>query len=256
MTATKLAYQCANSPPVDDLEPYTGHCATCGDQITQGVPQSKINNPTFSQHGDFLKGSHVCSACVFLYRAGKAKPGNFAAIEGMPLAYLSIADTGDKQSWQDLLHQIKDLPPSTLCTGVLTTDVKPRLWPRMRKASIGAFGLYVHASDYDVSQWIEFDLSDCLSAIKLIQQAMALGYSKTFIYTSLYADHKTTTKHLEKVLGLESALSAIRQQSHFLPALLIARKESTDVTSASTAAKPAATTTSGNQPDQAQLGLL
>lgn len=180
ITAPQYVYHCAKSPDVDLVENANCVCATCAAEIPMGVPISKIENPTFSQNADFLRYSkHVCVACAWLYWAGKGKPGNFIAA-GSSYAQLVISHESvveNKEPWFKALNRIADMPTDTLACGVLTTDVKPRLWPRTKLATVGNFGLYVHAQDYDLSAYVEFDLFECLRISELIRAPLISGYS-------------------------------------------------------------------------------
>lgn len=223
MTHTQLCYQEAGYPPVENLQPTDAYCATCGQHTSQGVNQNDINNPTFSQHGDFLKGEWICPACTFMYRQGKARPGNYLAIDGHGFNYLAISAEGDKKSWNEMLADLVKLPKNTKVTGVLTTDVKPRLFPRTQLVTVGDFGLYIHAGDYDVSEYREFDLDDCLQAIKLINEALSFKFTKGSIASNLFDYFKIATKDLAVTQDLELRLSKIRNNPAFIPALIIAR---------------------------------
>lgn len=223
MTHTQLCYQEAGCPPLESLQTTDAYCATCGQHTRQAVNQNDINNPTFSQHGDFLKGEWVCPACTFMYRQGKARPGNYLAIEGHGFNYLAISAEGDKKSWNEMLADLVKLPKNTKVTGVLTTDVKPRLFPRAQLATVGDFGLYIHAGDYDVSEYRDFDLDDCLQAIDLINEALSLKFTKGSIASNLFDYFKIATKDLAVTQDLELRLSKIRDNPAFIPALIIAR---------------------------------
>ena len=223
MTHTQLCYQEAGCPPLESLQTTDAYCATCGQHTRQAVNQNDINNPTFSRHGDFLKGEWVCPACTFMYRQGKARPGNYLAIEGHGFNYLAISAEGDKKSWNEMLAELVKLPKHTKVTGVLTTDVKPRLFPRAQLATVGDFGLYIHAGDYDVSEYRDFDLDDCLQAIDLINEALSLKFTKGSIASNLFDYFKIATKDLAVTQDLELRLSKIRDNPAFIPALIIAR---------------------------------
>lgn len=220
MTHTELCYELAGKPTIDDLQDVDAHCATCGSACTQAVNQKDINNPTFSQHGDFLKGEWVCPACAFMYRQGKAKPGNYLAVEHDKLHYLSISGV-DKLSWREIVPMLLQKDPNTKVAGVLTTDVKPRLFPRTNLATIGDFGLYIHAPDYDVSEYREFDLSDLMANIELIEKILSHKFTKTSIMQGLFTYHKMAVKDPVLTADLERRID--RSNPAFIPALIIAR---------------------------------
>ncbi|MDY0136360.1 MAG: hypothetical protein RBS36_04235 [Thiomicrospira sp.] len=166
MTPTELVWIAQNRPtPPFKTSGYQGICGTCGASIDgDGVHIKEIDNPTFTNHADFFRfeSTHVCNACASLYSAGKAKPGNFIATDqGFDYTVISLESVvEDKKPWLQVVNDLKSMPANTKVCGVLTTDVKPRLWPRMRLNTVGQFGLYVHAPDYDVSTHVDFDLTD------------------------------------------------------------------------------------------------
>lgn len=219
MTHTELCYLLANKPQIDDLQETDSHCATCGSHCTQAVNQKDINNPTFSQHGDFLKGEWICPACAFMYRQGKAKPGNYLAVQNGDLHYLSISGTG-KTSWREIVPQLTQKDPNTLVAGVLTTDVKPRLFPRTQLATIGDFGLYIHATEYDISEYREFDLTDLMTLIEQIETILSHKFTKTSILQGLFTYHKIAVKDPMLTAELDKIE---RTNPAFIPALIIAR---------------------------------
>lgn len=224
LTASQLTYLSAGKPLVDQVENTSGFCATCAAEITKGIPISKIENPSFSQHSDFLRYSkHVCDACAWLYWAGKGKPGNFIAAgnryDQLVISHESVVE--DKEPWHKALLRIIEMPADTLVCGVLTTDVKPRLWPRTKLATVGNFGLYVHATDYDLSAYIDFDLKTCLHISEIMREPLVSGYSKSSIYHGLLTDFARSSKDPAKALNIESKLNQYRSDPAFIPALLI-----------------------------------
>jgi len=224
LTASEHIYKCAESPQVDHIEDASCFCATCATEITKCVPISQIENPAFSQHSDFLRYSkHVCEACAWLYWAGKGKPGNFIAAgnqyDQLVISHESVVE--DKEPWHKALLRIIQMPANTLVCGVLTTDVKPRLWPRTKLATVGNFGLYVHALDYDLSAYIDFDLKTCLHISEIMREPLISGYSKSSIYHGLLTDFARSSKDPAKALNIESKLNQTRSDPAFIPALLI-----------------------------------
>lgn len=261
---TLMAWRAAGSPVVDlPHESVSVHCATCGALISTGVPISEIETPTTAGHADLFRfGSHaVCDGCAWLFMAGKGRPGNFIAYGGM-LEYTVISlnsVVADKRPWLHVLRDLSVLPADVPVTGVMTTDVKPRLWHRARLASVGRFGLYVHAPEYDVSEWRDFSLRDCLDAIDVITQALASGYSKASCYFGLLRDFARASKDPDAALRMEHDLAAIRTAPHFLPALIaagITKENRNEQSSIKSRAEPVSTTAGGDKSDQAQLGLL
>lgn len=266
MSASSHTWQAAGQPahPYKE-EAISSRCATCGDSLAVGVPLADIETPTMANHADyFCYGTkHVCRACAWFFTIGKGRPGNFLAC-GDRLEYLVISlesVVADKRPWLTALSELAGLPPETLVTGVMTTDVKPRLWPRARLATVGSFGLYVHAPDYDVSGWREFELSACIATIEVMRGPLRAGYAKTSLYHGLFRDYARACRDPAQAAEWDKHLARHRQAAHFLPALIAAgttQEEKKDVKL--TAAKPDGNlepaADGGNQPAEAQLGLF
>ena len=228
-TSSVLAWRAAGRPRQEKYKTseFSGICTTCGTPIDgDAVAVSEIDNATFSNHADFFRfgTSHVCSACAWLYGAGKGKPGNFIATpERYEQAVISLDSVvEDKRPWLEVVSDLVQMPTYTPVTGVLTTDVKPRLWPRARVCTVGSFGLFVHCPDYDTSQFLEFDLAELIELIGLMRQPMLAGFSKQAIYFGLMRDFKRFQKDPAQVLGWEKQLQEWRDNPAFLPAVLIA----------------------------------
>src|SRR5690606_9412743 len=222
MSHTQLAWRAAGMPRHGfDCRVYSAVCATCGAKSDENVLISDIETPTTAGHADLFRfgGSFVCGACAWLFAAGKGRPGNFI-VYGDQFEYTVISlesVVADKRPWLRVLRDLSELSPTTPVTGVMTTDVKPRLWHRARLATIGRFGLYVHAPDYDVSEWRCFDLARCLEAVEVITRALALGYAKASCYHGLLRDYARASKDPASALELDAALAAHRDAAHFLP---------------------------------------
>lgn len=230
MTPSRLSWWAAGRPrPADKyaISQHHGTCSTCGAGIDgDAVAVDEIDSKAFSNHAETFRfgGSHVCLACAWMFGMGKGKPGNFIAYPGrFEQAVISVESVvEDKRPWLTIIREIAALPPETPVAGVLTTDVKIRLWPRARLYSVGRFGLYVHCPDYDISQNIECDIHELLAAIDLMLPILAAGFAKASLWYGLYRDYTRITKHLDKAPGWESRLREIRHTPVFLPALLMA----------------------------------
>ena len=201
----------------------------CGTEIDgEAVPAKRIIKSTTvgdSQLFRFRQATHFCIPCAWLMELGKGRPGNFIASTpmGFELAVISIKSVvQDKRPLLHIVRDIAQLPPETQITGVLTTDVKPRLWHRCQIATVGDFGLYVHAPDYDVSEWRHLDLPTLLSTIDDLLPILRAGYAKSAAYHSLFNDYKRASRDPAETLRLESTLARLRQRPEFLPALLMA----------------------------------
>lgn len=210
------------SEPVDG-----GCCATCGAILSnEAVHISEIENPTFSNHADFMRygSKHVCHACAWLYGAGKGKPGNFLATpDKYELLVISLDSVvADKRPWLEAIYDLQKLPPETPVCGVLTTDIKPRLWPRMIAGTAARPNLLVHALDYDISTPVAFQLTELLQIIDEIIPALQLGFSKTNCYRGLVNDYARFSKQPDVTLAIEQRLSPLRKHPAFIPAVLMA----------------------------------
>lgn len=227
MSASRLAWHAAGQPPHEYRASATsGICATCADALVDGVPLAQIETPTFANHADYFRfgATHVCPACAWLYGIGKGRPGNYLAygdrIEFTVISLESVVT--DKRPWLDVLRELATLPGDTPVAGVMTTDVKPRLWPRARLASRARCGLYLHAPDYDVSEFREFDLDACLSLVDLMLPALSAGYAKASLYFGLLRDHTRTRRDPAQAMHWETTLASHRHQPYFVPALIAA----------------------------------
>lgn len=228
LTASQLVYHASGEPPHKYVEEeHQGSCATCASPLAHGVDMAQINNPTFSNHSEFFKfGTHVCRACAWMYGDPKRTHRNVLCVGDelwWPMISVESA-TDERPSWMGLLallfHEPEDYPPGTPVTGVLTTDPKPRMWPRMRVGALGGFGLYVHAPDYDVSGWRDLDLGILRDVSGVVRDALLLGFAKTRIYHGLPGDYAKARKDPARIISLEEQLRLVRSWPEFVPALL------------------------------------
>lgn len=228
-----LAWRSAGKPSHGyrtEKVPADTRCATCGAYTVliddQAVHLGEIETPTTANHADFFRfGSrHVCAGCAWLFNAGKGRPGNYVSVPGrFELTVISLESVvEDKRPWLTVLRDLQALPHDTPMTGVMTTDVKPRLWPRSRLATRGAAGLYVHVPDWDISEWRPFDLDACLSAIDTMLPVLAAGYAKASLFFGLMRDHARAARDPAQALRWEAELRQLREQPHFVPALIAA----------------------------------
>lgn len=269
LTAPQLAWTAAGCPRPNEkykLSPHVGICSTCGTAIDgDAVAISEIDSKAFSNHSESFRfgGTHTCLGCAWMYGMGKGRPGNYIALPGrFEQAVISLESVvEDKRPWLTIIREIAALPPDTPINAVLTTDVKIRLWPRSRIATVGRFGLYVHCPDYDVSQHVDCDLADLLHIIGLMLPALTAGFAKASVWYGLYRDHARMTKYLEDAWQWEAQLQQYRKHPAFLPALLMAgatKEAKTHDAKRSTEAVrlPEPAPTGCREPGEAQLGLL
>ncbi len=226
-SASAIAWLGAGRPAQPhSTEPASGNCALCGDATDLAVPVKLIETPTTSGHADLFRfgGQHVCPACAWLFSAGKGKPGNYiAAGDRFEYAVISLESVvDDKRPWIAILRDLASLPDETRVAGVMTTDVKPRLWHRVRPASIGRFGLYLHCPDYDVSEFRSFSLAECLALIDRMLVPLAAGYAKASLYHGLLRDYARASKNMAQAMQWEAEIAPHRRAPHFLPALIAA----------------------------------
>lgn len=201
-------------------------CACCGIEIEIGVAIKAIESPTTSNHADFFRfnSAHVCDGCAWLFTSGKGKPGNYIATpRGIEYAVISLESVVEyKRPWLVILRELADMPGDTQVTGVMTTDVKPRLWPRSRLATVDSFGLYLHVGDYDVSEYRAFSLRACIDLIQFMTEPLTAGFTKASIYHGLLRDYARSSRNLSKTIEWEATLVQHRQKAHFMPALIAA----------------------------------
>jgi len=230
MNASGYIWRCAGSPeqkhPTSDGD---GLCIICGDDVTgrPAVERGRIIKTTTAGDSTLLKyrnASHFCIPCAWLMEAGKGRPGNFIAAGGAyEQAVISLESVvEEKRPWIEIVRELSGLPADEPATGVLTTDVKVRLWHRCQMATIGRFGLYVHAPDYDVSEWRRIDLTRLVEYIDALRQILLTGYSKRSIYHGLHTDYKRFTADPAAAIETEAMLSRMRMADEFLPALIMA----------------------------------
>lgn len=270
LTPPQLAWRAAGMPhPIDKftISQHKGTCSTCGHAINgDAVIISSFDNKAFSAHAESFRfgGTHVCMACGWLYGAGPSKPGNFIATPAKyELAVISLESVVEgKRPWLEILRELASMPLDTIVTGVLTTDVKPRLWPRARLCSVGNFGMYVHCPDYDVSQYIDFCLRDLLAIIEIMLKPLHAGFSKSSIYYGLMRDYQRFAKSPDETLRWECKLKEFRSNPAFLPALLVSgvtkeqKKDVKSIASTSPISNTEQTATGSDYFSENQLGLF
>lgn len=267
MSAPKLCWDASGNPDIHKkfkTEQALTVCATCGDSIDgKAVTVSSIDNNAFSERHESFKyrSPHVCLPCAWLYGAGRSKPGNFfctpSVFEQTVISLESVVE--DKRPWLHVLRDAARLPADTPCTGVLTTDVKPRLWPRAQLASIGSFGLFVHAPDYDTSRWVGLDLHEMLHIADTVIPALQMGFAKASLYHGLLRDYQRFSKKPDDALAMEQAIQPLRSSPAFLPAILVAgvtKEELTNVPDKPTARDANPAPEGCGDDSKAQLGLF
>lgn len=213
-------------------ESYEGPCATCATEIRSGVHTKRVAGSNFSNHTEFFKwGEYVCPACAWLYGAGRGMPGSFIAFAEEYLRPVVSPDAPKydpphRPTWMDALKTASGSAPGAPMTGVLTSDVKARVWPRIELAICSAPGLYVHAPDYDVSEWRALDLSYLLEVADVASEALCalltLDAGKRHLMASLYANRPLVAAYGEEVIGWEEVLGEARDSPEFIPAVMVA----------------------------------
>ena len=255
MSAPQLIWRNSKEPAHKYVEEDTeGYCATCAAPISTGVGTEQINNPTFANHSEFFKfGTHVCRACAWLYGDPKRTHRNVLAV-GDELWWPMISResaTEERPSWMELFRRLENLPPETPMCGVLTTDPKPRNWPRMRLSTAQNPGLYIHAPDYDIAVFRVLDIATVLGISMHVRTALLAGFSKLDIYHGLTRNYKRFVKSYREVRYTESALKQYREMPEFVPALLVTQitKEEKDE-ARRTAPRPEPARTARREADQ------
>jgi hypothetical protein len=212
------------------FEPVSGLCCTCGAEITEGVPfESRrgvvgINNDTFSGHAEYARwGTHACRACAWLYGDPKRTHRAILVVGERGWWPTIKAEMEGRTRWRDLLHEIISAPPETIMTGILTTDPKPRLWPRAQLATCAASGLYVHIPDWDISRWLSFSVREVIDTLAVIDEAMASGVTKSQIVQGIWSSPRIVDRlGVDRVAALESRLAPLRGSDRLILATVIA----------------------------------
>jgi hypothetical protein len=212
-------------------ESVQGFCACCGAPIQYGAPVSEIVTDTFARQSDFMAhGTHICGSCAWMCTNVKVTHRNVIAA-GTEVWWPMIGHdsaTDDRPSWYDVLRIVANMPAETPVIGVITTDPKPRLWPMAQQRTVSDFGLYVHCPDYDFSEFVIFDIQECLEIADIITPLMAEGFSKRSCYFSVLSDMKKVKKNPLEFLKKEVQLKELRKSPAFIAALLIAGEKKED----------------------------
>lgn len=212
------------------FEPAPGRCATCGTEIAEGVPFAPrrgiagIDNDTFSGHAEYARwGSHVCPACAWLYGDPKRTHRGMLVV-GEAGWWPTIAKPIEcRPRWRHVLREVARAAPETPMTGILTTDPKPRLWPRAQLAACAAPGLYLHIPEQDISRWSVFDLRQVALALADIDSALAIDASKTAVLRGLWSAPALADRHgIDRIDAVESRLALRRGSIEFSIAMVIA----------------------------------
>lgn len=225
----RIFYKNSGSPahPFSE-EPCGGYCATCGEPVNQGVAHAQITGTSFGRQSDFLKfGDHVCTACAWMYAYPKHTHRNVMTACNEIWWPMISHDTATevRPDWHTVLQKIAGMPDGTIVQGVLTTDPKPRLWPMTQPMTVRNFGLYVHANDYDVSEFRQFSLTECLDIAGFISDRLTEGYNKRTCFFGVLSDYGRLKRAPEQTLKIEATLKAMRTSPAFVPGLLIAGKK-------------------------------
>jgi len=212
------------------FEPAAGRCCTCGAEIAEGVPFAPrrgvagIDNDTFSGHGEFARwGTHACRACAWFYGDPKRTHRGCLVVGDRGWWPTIAQEIEGRPRWRHVLGEIGRAGGDAPMTGVLTSDPKPRLWPRAQLATCGAPGLYLHVPDYDVSGWTIFDLRRVERAIAAVDDAIAAGATKRAAFYGLWLQAQLVDRlGLAATAALEAALAPHRGSVELTIAVLIA----------------------------------
>ena len=202
-------------------------CASCCKELKTGdlaVHLTQIIGDTMANQSQFLRyGKHICQACAAMYSDSKAMHRGFI-VAGKTVFFPMISwdsATAERPNWFDALKIISTLDKDVPTWCVLTTDPKPRLFPNAMLTSVGNFGAYVHAPDYDVSRFLMLSISDILTIAEMIIELLKLGFIKKTIAENLVLDSKMVKKiGFKEVLKFEQDLKAFRKKPEFIPALI------------------------------------
>jgi hypothetical protein len=240
MSATQLIWAAAGHPATEgktgsryQLEQSPGRCATCAVPISDGVPfeprrgVAGINNGTFHGHAEYARwGTHVCAACAWLFGDPKRTHRSILVLgESIwwPILGQPTEATEGRPRWREVFGCLDYVARDTPMAGILTTDTKPRLWPRIRMSLADAPGLYIHSPAHNWSHWTHFDRGSVAAALQLVDAAMALGATRMAAWQGLAGNTKLLDHHgLDAVLTLDESIQPLRGGAELLIACLIA----------------------------------
>ena len=205
-------------------------CASCCKELKVGstsVHITQVIGDTMANQSQFLRyGRHICFACANMYSDSKAMHRGFI-VAGETVFFPMISwdsATVERPNWLEALKIINAIDDkNTPCWSVMTTDPKPRLFPNAMLTSVGNFGAYVHAPDYDVSRFVMLSIPTVISTADSIIELLKLGFIKKTISESLVLDSKMVKKiGFKEVFRLEQNLKEFRKKPEFFPALIAA----------------------------------
>ena len=212
------------------MEVCAGVCSTCAAPIETGVPFAPrrgvagVDNDTFSGYAHYASwGTHVCPACAWLYGDPKRTHRSLLVVGDRGWWPTITTEIEGRPRWRNVLAEIDAAYPDTPMTGVMTTDPKPRLWPRAQLATCGSPGLYLHIPEQDISGWRQFSLAGVMTALAAVDAALALGATKTMALRGLWVASNLVDKvGLDAIAAVERKLAALRGSTEFCIAAVIA----------------------------------
>jgi hypothetical protein len=126
--------------------------------------------------------------------------------------------------WSDLVRDIWPAHEGQNLVCLLTTNTKKRQWPRARVGPLGSSTpIYFHDGADEATRSI--DWAKLLTALNLVEEAYAAGFSKDSIRANLMMQTKAAhAAGLTTTARMERAIQCWRTAAEFTPALLIAQK--------------------------------
>ena len=219
MSASILLY------PDPDPGPCSGTCSLCGLPGDGQYLRNEILEKTSANLTALfdLNRDTICAHCVAVWREPKKWHRGVCADEKGVLFPVISRDsvTNERPLWADVLRSLDELPRVI----VLTTDPKKRVWPFARVSSGDSACIYLHDPSRGVSGNAWVSLAVLRKTLTTIESAYNAGFSKEAIRTSLYVNYQQALG-CPNIRTLEQSLIAIRNQPEFLPALIVAQKES------------------------------
>ena len=221
MNTPQLLYP---DPPTDRAT--EGHCAVCG---WHGLTYAKAE--VFSKSTGAVSvlatvpSDRLCIHCTALWGGPKVwHRAILATPEAVQFPTIAPDPEGKRPTWGQALAA---LDPELPRACILTTDPKKRVWPFAQVSQGDRLSMYLHDPSRGISGNRVLSLDGMLNTLASLEDIYALGFSKQAIERGLLGDLKRAQAlGIPATVAHEGHLQSVRTTPEFLPALIIAQKES------------------------------
>jgi hypothetical protein len=213
--------------PAAERGSHIGICAVCGFNGEGQYRRDEVLDIATSNVTALfeLTSDCICAPCLALWSKPKHWHRGILATEGrvrFPVISAESA-TADRPTWAVSLRELSPGEPRAI---VLTTDAKKRVWPFARVSAGDTAWLYLHDPSRGVSENRAVSLSRLNGTLALIESVYEMGFTKSHIAKSLFPYQKLVNSFgLPAIVDLDRKLAQIRNEPEFLPALIVAQKE-------------------------------